>query len=76
MHLGIGGSRLLRDGTGSKRPEAGVPAFAGFDRDVLAQPGVKYLMILDRINDIGHPGSAASIDETVTAHDLVADYLQ
>ena len=46
LNQGISGNRLLRDG-------AGVSALARFDRDVLAQPGVKWLMILEGINDIG-----------------------
>ena len=46
LNQGISGNRLLRDG-------AGVNALARFDRDVLAQPGVKWLMILEGINDIG-----------------------
>jgi len=45
---GIGGNRVLWDG-------AGVSALARFDRDVLSQPGVKYLVIMEGINDIGWP---------------------
>lgn len=45
---GIGGNRILYDG-------AGVSALARFDRDVLAQPGVTQLIVLEGINDIGWP---------------------
>ena len=45
---GIGGNRILYDG-------AGVSALARFDRDVLSQPGVVDLIILEGINDIGWP---------------------
>jgi len=48
LNEGIGGNRILRDG-------AGVSALARFDRDVLAQPGVVSLIILEGINDIGWP---------------------
>lgn len=48
INEGIGGNRILRDG-------AGVSALARFDRDVLAQPGVVNLIILEGINDIGFP---------------------
>jgi len=48
LNEGIGGNRILRDG-------AGVSALARFDRDVLAQPGVTSLIILEGINDIGWP---------------------
>lgn len=45
---GIGGNRILHDG-------AGVSALTRFDRDVLAQPGVTVLIVLEGINDIGWP---------------------
>ncbi len=45
---GIGGNRILYDG-------AGVSALARFDRDVLSQPGVADLIVLEGINDIGWP---------------------
>src|SRR5262249_1667854 len=46
LNLGISGNRVLADG-------AGVNALARFDRDVLGQAGVKWLMIMEGINDIG-----------------------
>jgi len=46
LNHGIGGNRLLNDG-------AGPNALARFDRDVLAQPGVRYLIVLEGINDLG-----------------------
>ena len=46
-NMGIGGNRVLRDGTGAS-------ALARFDRDVLSQPGVKWVMLMEGINDIGH----------------------
>jgi lysophospholipase L1-like esterase len=48
LNLGISGNRLLHDG-------AGVSALARFDADVLSQPGVRTLIILEGINDIGFP---------------------
>lgn len=48
LNDGIGGNRVLHDG-------AGVSALARFDRDVLAQPGVVDLIVLEGINDIGWP---------------------
>ena len=41
-----GRNRLLADGTGPN-------ALARFDRDVLAQAGVRYLVVLEGIDDIG-----------------------
>ena len=48
VNEGIGGNRILRDG-------AGVSALARLDRDVLAQPGVVSMIVLEGINDIGWP---------------------
>jgi lysophospholipase L1-like esterase len=48
VNTGIGGNRVLHDG-------AGVSALARFDRDVLAQPGVANIILLEGINDIGWP---------------------
>jgi lysophospholipase L1-like esterase len=46
LNHGIGGNHLLNDGLGPN-------AVARFDRDVLAQPGVRYLIVLEGINDLG-----------------------
>jgi lysophospholipase L1-like esterase len=47
VNHGIGGNRLLRDGTGPN-------ALARFDRDVLGQAGVRYVIVLEGVNDIGN----------------------
>jgi lysophospholipase L1-like esterase len=66
LNQGISGNRLLRDG-------AGVNALARFDRDVLAQPGVKWLMVLEGINDIGIGNRAnAAASDAAGADDLIA----
>jgi lysophospholipase L1-like esterase len=46
LNAGIGGNHLLTDGLGPN-------ALARFDRDVLAQNGVRYLIVLEGINDLG-----------------------
>jgi lysophospholipase L1-like esterase len=46
LNLGIGGNRVLLDGLGPN-------ALARFDRDVLAQSGVRTVVLLEGINDIG-----------------------
>jgi lysophospholipase L1-like esterase len=63
-NVGIGGNRVLRDG-------AGASALARFDRDVLSQSGVKWVMILEGINDIGRGNT-----EPVTADDLIGAFKQ
>jgi lysophospholipase L1-like esterase len=74
LDAGIGGNRILHDPAGN--PRFGVNALARFDRDVLAQPGVKYLIMLEGINDLGHAGSSAPASETVSAEDIVAGLRQ
>ncbi|WP_341676529.1 SGNH/GDSL hydrolase family protein [Niveibacterium sp. SC-1] len=50
INAGISGGRLLRDGMGES-------ALARLERDVLAQPGVRALIVLIGINDIAWPGT-------------------
>jgi len=69
LNEGIGGNRVLHDRTGPS-------ALARFDRDVLAQAGVKYLIILESINDIGHAYTLKNPDDIVTADDLIAGLSQ
>ncbi len=72
LNQGIGGNRLLLDGLGPN-------ALERFDRDVLAEPRVRYLIVLEGINDIGTLGLAGSTART--AHDrlvgsIIAAYEQ
>jgi lysophospholipase L1-like esterase len=66
-NMGIGGNRVLRD-------LSGVSALGRFDRDVLSQSGVKWVMLLESINDIGHGVSAPP--EPVTADEIIGAYKQ
>jgi lysophospholipase L1-like esterase len=64
LNLGIGGNRLLLDGTGPN-------AMARFERDVLAQSRVKSVIVLEGVNDLG----TLTRDQPVSAEahaDLVA----
>lgn len=64
VNVGIGGNHLLTDGLGPN-------ALARFDRDVLARPGVKYVILLEAINDLG--ALSRKPDATAAEHaDLVA----
>lgn len=75
LNEGISGNRLLHD-------VAGPSALARFDRDVLSQDGVRYLIVLEGINDIGWPhmpvGIAASLpgnkykSDAVTADEIIS----
>jgi lysophospholipase L1-like esterase len=72
---GLGGERLLR-GAGD-RSQLGQGALARFDRDVLATAGVRYLVLLAGMNDIGLPGTGSvPMSESVTAQDLIDAYRQ
>jgi lysophospholipase L1-like esterase len=64
LNEGIGGNRILHD-------NAGPSALARFDRDVIAQAGVKYLIILESINDIGHAYAPAKPYDVITSDDLI-----
>jgi lysophospholipase L1-like esterase len=65
VNQGISGNRVLGDG-------AGVSALARFDRDVIAQAGVKWVMILESINDI----NGGARQGTVTADALIGALAQ
>jgi len=70
LNQGIGGNRVLRDGLGPSM-------LARLDRDVLAQPGVRWLVILEGINDLGTAaGARAGGEPAATAADLIAAFDQ
>ncbi len=74
VDAGIGGNRILHDAQGAIR--FGVNALARFDRDALSEPGVKYVIFMEGINDLGHAGTSAPLSETVTTEDLIAGMQQ
>ena len=65
VNAGIGGNRLLRFG-------AGHSALARLDRDVFAVPGVKAVILLEGINDIGRGFTPTGAQEAVTLEALIA----
>jgi lysophospholipase L1-like esterase len=65
VNAGIGGNRLLRYGLGPS-------ALARFDRDVLSVPGLKVIILLEGINDIGVGLRNTSATDQVTAEALEA----
>jgi lysophospholipase L1-like esterase len=68
VNQGISGNQVLRDGFG-------ISALARFDRDVLSIAGVKWVILLEGINDINIRGRANG-PESVTSEDLIAGYRQ
>ncbi len=69
LNTGIGGNRVLHDGTGEN-------ALGRFDRDVTDQAGVKYVVVMESINDIGHATDPKKPYDIVTADDLIAGFSQ
>jgi len=85
LNEGIIGNRLLRDisSPGQKNgpfspvlddlgPTLGEAGVKRFQRDVLDQPGVKYVILGLGINDILFPGSFTPATEKVPAEDIIA----
>jgi lysophospholipase L1-like esterase len=68
LNEGIAGNRVLCDG-------AGVSALARFDRDVLVQPGVTHVVVLESINDIGigRSNPSPSAADLIVAHRQLID---
>jgi lysophospholipase L1-like esterase len=65
LNEAIGGNRLLHDNIGPN-------ALARFDRDVIAQAGVRYVVVLEGINDIGHTADPVKPYDMVSVADLIA----
>ena len=65
VNAGIGGNRLLRYGTGPN-------ALARLDRDAFGVAGVKAIILLEGINDIGRGFTTQGPQEPVTVESLIA----
>lgn len=63
LNEGIGGNRVLNEGYGPS-------AISRLDRDVLAQSGVRYVIVLESINDIGRLAHVQVPWDDVTAPQL------
>ena len=61
---GIGGNRLLHDNYGPS-------ALARFDRDALDKPGVRWVVLLEGINDIGGSGYAWEAKDKISSQQLI-----
>ena len=63
LNVGIGGNRVLNE-------VAGPSALSRVDRDVLSQSGVRYVIVLESINDIGRLAHIANPYDDITAPQL------
>ncbi|WP_434443143.1 GDSL-type esterase/lipase family protein [Lentzea sp. E54] len=68
LNQAAGGNRVLADGLGPN-------VLARLDRDLLAQSGVRWLILFEGVNDIGTAEPAELAQKTV-AEDLIAAYQQ
>ncbi|HEY6446826.1 MAG TPA: SGNH/GDSL hydrolase family protein [Acidobacteriaceae bacterium] len=72
LNQGIGGNHLLIDGLGPN-------ALARFDRDVLAQTGVRWLIVFEGVNDLGgltKNGDVSAAEHSALAARILAAYQQ
>lgn len=69
VNAGIGGNRLLNQGSGPSGLER-------LDEDALVVSGGRCLVLLEGINDIGRPARPAYAHQAITAEDLIAGYRQ
>jgi lysophospholipase L1-like esterase len=91
LNEGIIGNRLLSDNESPRQaggppplgpvfaqygPALGQAGLERFERDVLTQTGVKYVVVGLGVNDILFPGSFIPQTERVTAQDVISGYRQ
>jgi lysophospholipase L1-like esterase len=67
LNLGIGGNCVLSGGLGPT-------AVSRFERDILNQPGIRWAVVFEGVNDIG--GVRTADAATATANNLIAAYQQ
>ncbi|KAJ1323537.1 GDSL-type esterase/lipase family protein [Microdochium nivale] len=65
LNQAAGGNRILADGLGPN-------ALGRIDRDVLAQPGVRYAIIFEGVNDIGTAPTDAAAQQAVGTRVIAA----
>ena len=85
-HLGVvsvalAGNRLLHNsasplGPAAPNPQWGQSLLTRFDRDVLAQAGVRHVIVFIGLNDIAGPGAFYPASEAITVDDLIAGFRQ
>jgi len=72
LNQGIGGNHMLTDSLGPN-------VLARFDRDVLAQTGAKYVILLEGVNDLGgltREGEVPQQQHDLLVHRIIAAYQQ
>lgn len=67
VNAGISGNRLLRE-------DFGPSGLRRFEHDALGEPGVRWVIVLEGINDLGFAGSVEPGAARVTAEELIGGY--
>lgn len=65
VNSGISGNRILRD-------KMGPSGINRFDRDALDKQGVRWIVLLEGINDIGFAGTSSKPEDSVSAAQIIA----
>jgi lysophospholipase L1-like esterase len=68
VNAGMAGNRILHDGA---TPYLGPSLLTRFDRDVLAKPGVTWVLMLEGVNDISANDTLSDPREHVTADQII-----
>jgi len=80
LNQGIIGNRLLNDSPGQAGSPFGAAlgqaGLARFQRDVLDQAGVRYVIVGLGINDIAFPGSLTPLTERMSPESMISGYRQ
>ena len=72
LNQGIGGNHLLTDGLGPN-------ALSRVDRDIIAQTGVRYLIVLEGVNDLGklsREGDVSQAEHEALVQQMIGAYEQ
>ena len=81
VSVAIAGNRLLHNsasplGPAAPNPQWGQSLLTRFDRDVLAQAGVRHVIVFIGLNDIAGPGAFYPLSEAITVEDLITGFRQ
>nr|WSZ20589.1 RICIN domain-containing protein [Streptomyces canus] len=70
VNAGIGGNRVVHD---SPSTQQGIAAVTRFSHDVLTQPGVKDVILLEGINDINSTAFPTTADQIIAGYRTMID---
>lgn len=74
INLGISGNRVLRDASNQKNLGGafGIAGIKRFEPDIFGpELPIDLILVLEGVNDLIHPGYDTTLDETVTAEEII-----